>query len=223
MPPGSTSRRSDTASSLRKVPIGQSAWRQRRAPPHSCPLELRPDVTYVAHVPDDDVTEAVDWELRVELYRAARETRAFEIRMFWQRSNYFLVLNTALAVGFFSLGPSDVYALALSVVGVAVASLWVRINLGSKYWQSRWEERLRVVENDLHEGLDLFSAGWKVLDGDVARSLGHARGSGWLKRLHDKLVLEKPSVSKTMMSLSVLFVVLWCLAAIASTATIAIG
>lgn len=31
----------------------------------------------------------------------ALDTRNFEISLYWQRSNYFLVLNTALAVGFF--------------------------------------------------------------------------------------------------------------------------
>ena len=37
------------------------------------------------------------------LFKIALETRNFEILLYWQRSNYFLVLNTALAVGFFSV------------------------------------------------------------------------------------------------------------------------
>src|SRR4029079_19741708 len=41
-----------------------------------------------------------DFDLAV--YRVALETRKLEIRLFWQRSNYFLVLSTALAIGYFS-------------------------------------------------------------------------------------------------------------------------
>jgi hypothetical protein len=38
-----------------------------------------------------------------DIYKYVLDTRNFEISLFWQRSNYFLVLNSALAVGFFSL------------------------------------------------------------------------------------------------------------------------
>ncbi len=37
-----------------------------------------------------------------QIYRVALDTRNSEISLFWQRSNFFLVLNTALAVGFFN-------------------------------------------------------------------------------------------------------------------------
>ena len=36
-----------------------------------------------------------------EQFERATSERQFEIQMFWQRSNYFMVLNTAIAVGFF--------------------------------------------------------------------------------------------------------------------------
>src|SRR3972149_10785499 len=37
-----------------------------------------------------------------DAYKFAYDTRNFEISLFWQRSNYFLVLNTAIALAFFS-------------------------------------------------------------------------------------------------------------------------
>ena len=43
-------------------------------------------------------------DLELEAYRTALATRNFEISLFWQRSNYFLVLSTAIAVGFFARG-----------------------------------------------------------------------------------------------------------------------
>ncbi|ENN6985946.1 hypothetical protein ACAB91_004506 [Vibrio parahaemolyticus] len=39
----------------------------------------------------------------LEAYKIALETRNMEIKLFWQRSNYFLALNAALALGFFRL------------------------------------------------------------------------------------------------------------------------
>ncbi len=75
-------------------------------------------------------------------YRTVLETRNLEIRLFWQRSNYFLVLNTALGTGFFVV-KGDGFALLLSILGVVGSTLWLCVNLGSKFWQVRWEQQLR--------------------------------------------------------------------------------
>ena len=150
--------------------------------------------------------------LKLEAFKTALATRNLEISLFWQRSNYFLVLNTAIAVGFFSRDAHDMYAFALSIVGLVVTVLWVRINLGSKFWQSRWEHRLRVVEDQLWPGLDLFSAEWDVIRADVEESLKNS--GGW--RVYNWAVLRKPSVSKTMTILSVFFVLVWIGAAVVS-------
>jgi hypothetical protein len=85
--------------------------------------------------------------------------------------------------GFFTRDTHDRYAFGLSVIGVVVAILWVRINLGSKFWQSRWESRLHVVEEELWPGQDLFSAEWDVVHADVKASL--TSSSWWLGRLYN--------------------------------------
>jgi hypothetical protein len=174
-----------------------------------------------------DVTsrDGID-ELKLEAYKTALATRNMEINLFWQRSNYFLVLNTAIAVGFFSRLPSrhphDKYAFGLAVIGIVIAVLWVRINLGSKFWQSRWEHRLHLVEKDLAPGLDLFSASDDTVRGDVRQGL-EPRGdrrrnrlSVMANRLYVFFVMRKPSVSKQMTFLSALFVVVWLIAAVVS-------
>ncbi|HEY4679149.1 MAG TPA: hypothetical protein VIJ01_18425 [Candidatus Angelobacter sp.] len=38
-----------------------------------------------------------------DAYKVLIDTRNLEINLFWQRSNYFLVLNTGLAIGFFNI------------------------------------------------------------------------------------------------------------------------
>ena len=84
-------------------------------------------------------------QIDLEAYRVAKEARNLEITLFWQRSNYFLVLSTAIAAGFFSLHDAK-YALPLAIFGLVVGLLWIAVNLGSKFWQSRWEHRLRLAE-----------------------------------------------------------------------------
>jgi hypothetical protein len=90
----------------------------------------------------DRADQGDDQGLKLEAYRTALAARNLEINLFWQRSNYFLVLNTAVAVGFFSRTDRDWLALGLSVIGLVISLLWVRLNLGSKFWQTRWERRL---------------------------------------------------------------------------------
>ncbi len=147
-----------------------------------------------------------------EIYRIALDTRNFEINLFWQRSNYFLALNTALAVGVFGISQKW-YALGLAVLGFIVCVLWCRVNLGSKYWQSRWEERLRIVEQNVAPQLDFFAANPATVKSDVVNSLATGEHSG-LQNIMDKWVLKKPSVSFEMTRLSVVFVVAWFIVAL---------
>ena len=112
-----------------------------------------------------------------ELYKIAIQTRNMEIGLFWQRSNYFLVLNTATAVGFFSIG-IWAYQVALSLFGLVVSVLWFRVNLGSKYWQSRWEHRVSVLEQEIDGNIQMFSATKEVCNSDVERSLLNHKKTG---------------------------------------------
>jgi hypothetical protein len=146
-----------------------------------------------------------------DAYRFAYDTRNFEISLFWQRSNYFLVLNSALALGFFNLEKQE-YALLLAFFGLLVSFLWFRVNLGSKYWQSRWEHRLKLTEKEVAPSLKFFAADWKTIQEDVEESLKSGRGDkGYFRRWLDKQVLKKPSVSYNMMLLSLFFCIGWLL------------
>jgi len=150
------------------------------------------------------------------LYNIAWETRNFEIRLFWQRSNYFLVLNTAIAIGFFKLmADQSSYSWLLAAIGLLVSYLWFRINLGSKFWQCRWEERLRLAEKNMGENIGFFATNSSILKDDVKESLKRAE-HGKIRGMIDKWVLSKPSVSFTMKLLSMLFILIWFFAIIMS-------
>ena len=148
-----------------------------------------------------------DEQINLEAYRVARDARNLEINLFWQRSNYFLVMSTATAAGFFSLRDPN-YALPLAALGFVVGGLWLATNLGSKFWQSRWEHRLRVVEEHVRPNLNLFSASWETVQDDVRRSFQFRRHN-FVHRIYARLVLLKPSVSLVMTLLSLAFMLFW--------------
>ena len=142
-----------------------------------------------------------------DIFKAALDTRNFEINLFWQRSNYFLVLNTGLALDFFNVKAKG-DALILATAGFGVSILWYLVNLGSKFWYSRWEQRLKLVEREYAPTLNLFSAERPVINDDVQKCLNIDEHRG-LRRILDKQVLKKPSVSVAMIMLSLLFVLGW--------------
>ena len=140
-----------------------------------------------------------------DIYKIALDTRNFEITLFWQRSNYFLVLNSALALGFFNLNDKK-YTLLMAIFGVITSWLWFCVNLGSKFWQSRWEQRLSIIENKIDSELKFFAADWETIYQDVEQSLV---GDSLFRRIRRWLVLKKPSVSNQMMWLSLCFIIGW--------------
>lgn len=139
-----------------------------------------------------------------DLYKAILDTRNFEINLFWQRSNYFLVLNSALAVGFLTqkLSPPTIF---LSIFGLLSSVLWYRVLLGSKYWQSRWEDKLAEIERRVAPSFLAFAADREQTDAAINQSLGTKKWFG--ARALDWQIRRKPSVSRQMMFLAVLFII----------------
>ncbi len=156
---------------------------------------------------------------KFDLYKIALETRNMEIALFWQRSNYFLALNTAVAVGFFIKAGED-YQVLIGIFGVVISVLWFGINLGSKFWQSRWEWQVKKAEEELNKlesmNIGFFSAPWETIKDDVEESLKFSK-HGKIRKLFDRLILCKPSVSFIMTILSVFFILFWLGLIIAST------
>ena len=144
-----------------------------------------------------------------EFYKVAVNIRNLEINLFWQRSNYFLALNTAIAIGFFSQ-KAEAFAPILAALGLIVSLLWFKVSTGGKFWQSRWEHRLRLLEKELGDDINLFSADWDVIYSDVEESIANSE-HGRIARLIDKAVLQKPSVSLMMIILSAIFVLMWAI------------
>src|SRR3954470_9024505 len=106
-----------------------------------------------------------------DAYKVLIDTRNLEINLFWQRSNYFLVLNTGLAIGFFNI-KEDWYRWALAGFGFLASILWLRVSLGAKHWQARWEQRLRDFETECFPRFEFFSADDHRIEDDARKGLG---------------------------------------------------
>lgn len=142
-----------------------------------------------------------------DLYKTLLDTRNLEINLFWQRSNYFLVLNTGIAFGFFNLKDGK-FAVIFAVMGLFASILWFWVCLGGKFWQTRWEQRLLEFEREHLPGLDFFGASPERIRADVEKGLAF-HNLRWSQRIIYRLALNKPSVSYSMIRLSGLFVIGW--------------
>ena len=148
-----------------------------------------------------------EYQRHWDAYKVLIETRNLEINLFWQRSNYFLVLNTALAVGFFNV-KEDAYRWALVVFGFLTSLLWIRVSLGAKYWQAKWEQRLREYEIQFFPSLEFFGASPKRIEEDAEKGLDFFKAQ-WPKKILYQRALRKPSVSFSMILLAVMFLLGW--------------
>jgi hypothetical protein len=145
-----------------------------------------------------------------DLYRTLLDTRNLEISLFWQRSNYFLVLNSGIAFGFFnSMKPR--FAIIFAVIGFVASVLWFWVCLGSKFWQARWEHRLFEFEREHMPNLAFFSASQERIESDARGGLSFHKDMSWAQRLVYRLALRRPSVTYAMIRLSIVFVLSWLL------------
>ena len=142
-----------------------------------------------------------------DLYKTLLDTRNLEINLFWQRSNYFLVLNTGIAFGFFNT--KERFAIIFAIVGLFASLLWFWVCLGGKYWQTRWEQRLYDFEKERLPDLDFFAASPERIQSDVEKGLAFHKDMRWSQKLVYKLALKKPSVSYSMIRLAALFTLGW--------------
>lgn len=143
----------------------------------------------------------------------ALDTRNLEINLFWQRCNYFLILNSALAYTYLNLHDKNL-ALPVTVLGFLVCVFWYRVALGSKYWQERWEAKLSEVEKIFKKkgtfpaDIELFTADWKKIRNEVSNSL-YKPFQTVFESIIAIQILTKPSVTQAMMYLVLTFCLSW--------------
>jgi hypothetical protein len=152
-----------------------------------------------------------------DIYKMTLNTRNMEINLFWQRCNYFLLLNSALAYAYVTVADKNL-SLPLTVLGFIVCIFWYRVALGSKYWQEHWEAKIKEVEwlfkgdKTFPEHLKLFTSSWDESRDAVTRSMG-VNDPEVKHSIFDAIVasqiLSKPSVTQSMIYLVLTFCLSW--------------
>jgi len=143
----------------------------------------------------------------------ALDNRAFELQLFWQRSNYFLVLMTALGIGAFTV-KDRLFAALVAFFAAVCSYLWFKTNLGSKFWQESWEVEVTILAHEL--GVRSFEKTTKEVTDQVTNALGVGRPSdaSWFKLWINRQIVTKPSVTNHMILLSLLSVLFWAFVAL---------
>lgn len=147
--------------------------------------------------------------------KIALDNRAFEIQLFWQRSNYFLVLMTALGIGTFSV-KDPLFSPIIALFATACSYYWFRTNLGSKFWQESWEVEVAELSKEL--GVRSFERPLSEVRNQVRRSLEGGQTlekRSLIRKWIDRLTVKKYSVTFNMILLSLVSTILWLFVALA--------
>lgn len=141
-------------------------------------------------------------------FRLAFEARNLELELYWRRSNYFLVLNTVVALAYFNDKVHAVPQWMICGLGLIFSVLWFLVLCGGKFWQTRWEGKLRSMERERTLNRRLFDVTRSTVRQEV-RSVIEEDDHSIARWPIDFLTLHKPSVTLVMMFLSIVFVATW--------------
>lgn len=95
-----------------------------------------------------------DDKLKYELEKSF-ELRNLELNNFWKRAWFFGALVIALFTVYLKVhGENNTYSIYISFVLMSISLCQSIINRGSKYWQERWEYKVKNCESRL--GIDVI-------------------------------------------------------------------
>lgn len=92
-------------------------------------------------------------------FEQSLENRKFEITLYWERTKYFFNIFSTLGslsvlISLLGMVLNDRFPLLflaliiVECVGLVSAIAWVKVNLGSKYWQVNWETYVNKLGED---------------------------------------------------------------------------
>ncbi|MCW4007496.1 MAG: hypothetical protein NWF09_02220 [Candidatus Bathyarchaeota archaeon] len=93
----------------------------------------------------------------IELFKLTAEHFRQDLREFWNRANFYLLINTGLFSAFLVVYPQlannyPVIVVIVPTLGIAIALIWFFVLRGAYHWISQWREE--VIR--LSEALDKF-------------------------------------------------------------------
>ena len=128
-----------------------------------------------------------------EAYKAAFDTRKFEIELFWKRATFFWAFITAIYTAYFNVlikvypvceaehppyQHGTIPLLVLSFLGLFFSFSWLLSSYASKNWQENWENHIDLLENDVTGPL------YKIYESEKAFSVSRITiAAGWVVSL----------------------------------------
>ncbi len=90
--------------------------------------------------------EHARFEIRdLEMLKLASEHFRLDLQLFWQRSNLYLLLNTAAATVYVSASQPALRPV-LAAFGLITSVFWFLVLRGSAYWIDRWRQELERLD-----------------------------------------------------------------------------
>lgn len=88
----------------------------------------------------------------LEVYRAVTEHFRQDVREFWARSNFYLLVQAGLLSVFVAVSPASSFygkitALTLSILGLVIATVWFIVLKGAVLWIRRWRDQTIKIDN----------------------------------------------------------------------------
>jgi hypothetical protein len=104
-------------------------------------------------------------KLRDDLFKTCLACRNMEIELFWKRSTFYWVFVAAAFVAYGSFkGEHSSTALLISCFGLVASFAWLLGNIGSKWWQENWEQKLKIAAGPIVGDLFTPSKSIKTFD-----------------------------------------------------------
>lgn len=104
--------------------------------------------------PQEDIPQA-----DLEKFRAIREHFRQDVREFWPRSNFYMVVQAGLMYAFVSRSEGSTNAEAVAAVymvlpflGAFLAVIWLFVVITSLIWIKRWRDEVIAVEREIGIG-----------------------------------------------------------------------
>ena len=97
-------------------------------------------------------------EIHKKAYEIANENRKFEIENYWKRANYYWLFQASVYAGYFysvTAGNNEFLCknpeiiVGITCLGFLTALAWFLSNIGSKQWQSNWENHVDELEDGI--------------------------------------------------------------------------
>jgi len=121
----------------------------------------------------------------IEVFKMVHEHFMQDVREFWQRSNFYLVVNAAL-VSVFASGEQSQLRVALAGVGLLISLFWFMVARGSIIWLRRWRAELMRLD-DLVDRFGIYAQAERAVQSRpwespswITQWLPLAFGVGWL-------------------------------------------